>query len=204
VAILDVALVSPTQPWHALHQLLSEPHLHVLRVQPDLDPLADHPARHRIVVPLNVDHAAGIDTRHETTADFQPTYGQWMQYPQLFVQSFAAARVELIQQPTQELRVSLAVGKVPAATHHQSLVQRTLEAVMSLLDVAVLVAVIGLCLLTDQAVMIQQPLVASCELVLVGQVIHRRAQPIRAMAPWNATQIMQSVLQALTEALETL
>jgi hypothetical protein len=55
----------------------------------------------------------------------------------------------LIEQHTQELRVRLAVGKVSAATQHQGLVQRPLEAVMALLHVAVLVAVASLGLLSD-------------------------------------------------------
>jgi hypothetical protein len=80
VAILDVALVAPTQPRHVLHQLLGIPHFDVLGVEADFHALVAQPARHRVTVPLNVDHAARIDTRHQPTARFQPTRRQRTQH----------------------------------------------------------------------------------------------------------------------------
>jgi hypothetical protein len=84
VAILDVPLISSTQPRHVLHQLLGIPHLHVLGIETDHDPLADQPAWHRVVVPLDVDHTTWIDTRLQPTARVQPTRGQRTQQAQFF------------------------------------------------------------------------------------------------------------------------
>ena len=147
VAILDVALVSSTQPRHVLHQLLGVPHLQVLDVETNLHLVADEPAWHRVTVPFDMDHAARIDTRREPAARFQPTRRQRTQHAYLFRQPFPTTRVELIEQGTQELGVGHAVSKVPTATEHQGLVQCPFEAVMPLLHVAVLVAVASLSLL---------------------------------------------------------
>jgi hypothetical protein len=80
VAILDVALVSSTQPRHVLHQLLGVPHFQVLDVETDFHLVADQPTWHRVTVPFDVDHAARIDTRHEPAARFQPTRRQRTQH----------------------------------------------------------------------------------------------------------------------------
>jgi hypothetical protein len=127
-----------------------------------------------------------------------------MQFPQLFGEPLAAARVELIDQPTQKLSIGFAVGKIAVATQHQGLIQCTLEAMMTLLDIAVFVAVIRLGLLADQPVMIQQSLIAAGEFGLVRQVVDRRAQSIRTMPLRHTAQIVQGVLQAFAEAFETL
>ena len=58
VPVLHVMLATSTQPRQPLPQLLGVPHFDMLGVQPDLHPLADQPARHRVNVVLHFDDAA--------------------------------------------------------------------------------------------------------------------------------------------------
>jgi hypothetical protein len=67
-----------------------------------------------------------------------------------------------------------------------------------LLDVAVLVRVVRLDLLADQPVMSQQSLIPLRELLLVREVVHGRAQPIRPMPLRHRPQLPQGVLQPFT------
>jgi hypothetical protein len=73
-----------------------------------------------------------------------------------------------------------------------------------LLDVAVLVGVSGLDLLRHQPIVGQQGLVAPRELLLVRQVVHRRAQPVSAMPLRDSPQLPEGVLHPLAETLKTL
>jgi hypothetical protein len=179
-------------------------HFQVLGVQPHLDLLADQPARHRVAVPLHVDQTALVHATTPLLAGFQPAARQRPQHRQLLQQSRTPAGIELLLQSVQKALVLFPAGKIPAAPQHQGLVHRLLETPMPLLDVAVLVGVIRLDLLADQTVMSQQPLIALRELLLLRQVVHRRAQPIRAVPLRHGAQLPQRVLQPFAQALETL
>ena len=63
----------------------------------------------------------------------------------------------------QELLVRLTTLKVPTAANHQSLIDRFLETAATLLDVAVLVRLSRLCVLTAHAVVIEQSLIAASD-----------------------------------------
>ena len=74
---------------------------------------------------------------------------QRAQQGQLFGQAGLPPGVELDEQLLQENAVAVAAGEIPTAAQHQSLVQSLLEAVVPLLDVAVLVTLTGLDRLRD-------------------------------------------------------
>ena len=173
-------------------------------IQPDLDPRADQPAGYRIAVPLDVDQAATIHPAAAALAGFQPPPRQRPQHPQLLGQPLTPTGIELLLQLTQKMLVGVAAGKVTAATQQQGLVQRLFETPMPLLDVAVLMGVIGLDLLADHPVVIQQPLITLRELPTRAQVVHGRAQAIGPVSRRHGPQFGQGVLQPFTEALETL
>jgi hypothetical protein len=184
--------------------LLRVPHLQVFGVQTHLDRFADQSARHRVGVPLDMDRAAAIHPASELLEGLQTPRRQWPQHTQLLRQPLLPTRVELTEQAPQELLVLGTAGEVPAATQHERLVQGFLETSVPLLDVTVLVRVVRLDLLTDQPVMIHQALVTPRELLPLRQVVHRRAQPVRAMPLRHAAQFPQRILQAATQALEAL
>jgi hypothetical protein len=98
----------------------------------------------------------------------------------------------------------LNVRKIPAAPQHQGLIHRTLETMVTLFYIPVLVAAVGVGLLSQQTIMLQQFLVPPRELIEVAGVGHGRAQAIRPMSLGNTPQFPQGVLQPLAEALEAL
>jgi len=104
----------------------------------------------------------------------------------------------------QEGGVVLPAGEVPAAAQHQGLIDRPLETPVPLFDVAVLMGMVRLDLLGRHPVVGHQRLITPGELLLVGEVVHRRAHPVGTMPPRHAAQLHQRILQALAQALEAL
>ncbi len=205
VAVLDTVLAPPPQPRQQLHQPLGVPDLHPLRVQPGLHPLADQTARHRVGVAQDVDRAARVHPQHQPAARLQPAIRQRTQQRQFLLQPPPPARVELLEQPTQERLVLRPSGEVPAATQHQSLVQRPFELPVALLHVAVLIGVGRLNRLPREAVVPQQRLVAPRERRRTLRARRdRRRQAIGAVQLRHAAQLPQGVLQALGQALVAL
>src|SRR5206468_1661990 len=85
----------------------------------------------------------------------------------------------------------------------QRLIQRPLELAMALLHIAVLIPLARLDRLGLQTVMREQRLVTLLERLLPFDAwLHRRRQPIGAMALWHAAQFPQRVLHSLAQALE--
>jgi hypothetical protein len=95
-------------------------------------------------------------------------------------------------------------GEIAAPPQHQGLVGGLLEAVMTLLDVAILVGLSRLDRLAFEPVMGEQSLIASSEHLGFGVAVGRGGQAIGAMTLGNSSQFPQCVLQPLAEALEAL
>jgi hypothetical protein len=202
--VVDQRLVPTPQTRHLLQPLLGIPHLQVLRVQPHFDHFTNQSARHRIRVPLDVQRAAAVHPTLHLPERLQPPLRQGPQDRQLLGQPRAPAGIELTEQLPQEGAVLVTAGEVPTAPQQQRLLHGLLEAMVPLLDVAVLVGVVRLDLLGDQPIMIHQALVTLREVLLLGQVVDRRAQPVGSMPLGHAAQFPQRILQALTQALEAL
>jgi hypothetical protein len=197
-------LVPTTQPRQCLDALLRVPDLDVLHVQPHFHGLANQTARHGVGVPLHMEQTPRIHLGLHTLARFQPPRGQAPQQAPFLGQTLQAAGIELHAQLPQIVRIGLTAGKIPAATQQQRLLQRLREAVVTLLDIAVLVRLPRLDLLADQIVMRQQALVTLRERPAVAHVVDCRTQAIGAMTLGRAAQFPQGILQAFAEALETL
>jgi len=202
--IADQALVPAPQTRQPLQPLLGIPHVQMLGVQPHLDHFADQPARHRVGVPLDVQRAAAVHATADLLERLQPQHRQRPQQRALFLQTLHTPRIELTEQVPQEVQVLVPAGEVPAATQHQCLVHSVLEAVMPLLDVAVLMGMARLDLLGQQPIMLHQAFVTLCEVLLLRQVVHRRAQPVGPVPLRHPAQLPQRVLQAFAQALEAL
>ena len=202
--VVHPLLVPATQTRQPFAQLLRVPHLQMLGVQPDLDLRADQPARHRVAIPLDMDQTARIDPATHLPERLLPSRRQRPQQRSLFLQPLPPPRVELTKQLPQELVVLLPAGEIAAAAQHQRLVHGVLEAVVPLLDVAVLVGVARLDLLGHQPIMLHQAFVALREVLLLRRVVHRQAHPVGPVSLWHATQLPQRVLQPLAQTLEAL
>jgi hypothetical protein len=203
VPVLDVMLATPTQPRQPFLHLLGVPHFDVLGVQPGFHPLADQSARYRVDVALHFDDAARFHTHTQPLARLQPMTRQRPQQLSFLGQPGDATGVFLSQHLPQEQRVAVSAAELPAATHHQRLVQCLFELVVALLGVAILVTSAGLDGLALQAVVTQQRLITLLERLRPFDArLYRRRQPIRAMQLRHAAQFPQGVLQAFAEALQ--
>jgi len=152
-----------------------------------------------------MDRAPLVHPHQKPLARLQTTSRQGTQQRQLLGQTHLPVGVELPEQLTQERFVLDATAEIATAPQQQRLLQRTLEAVMTLLHVAVLVALTRLDRLTLQPVVTQQRCVALRE----GRRPFRprrngRRQPIGTMQLRHPAQFPQSVLQPLAKALEAL
>jgi hypothetical protein len=204
VPVVHLALVSAAEPRQTVDELLGVPHFQAFRAQTHLDLLTNQPAGHHITVPLDMNHAARVDTTLQALIRFQSPRRQRSQNRHFLGEPLTPAGVEPRLEFVQKSRVGVAIGKVAAAPEHQRLIHRLLEAPMPLLDVAILVGMGCLNLLPNKSVMFEQSLVTPRELFALGGVIHRQAHPIGPMPRWHAAELPQSVLQTFAEALETL
>jgi hypothetical protein len=204
VTVGDAVLAPAAQTRQTLHQTLGVPDLDVVGVQPGLHPFPDQPTGYGVGVATDMDGAATIHTHLQTLAGVEAVARQRPQQGQLLDQPRLPAAIALGEQLPQERLIRRTAGEVPAATQHQRLVQRPLELPVALLHVAVLMRLRRIDRLALQAVVPQQRLVTS----LKGRAIAPRRdggrQGIGAMHLGNPAQLGQGVLQALTEALETL
>jgi hypothetical protein len=189
VPVLDAMLATSPQPGQLFPQLLGVPHFDTLGVQPGLHPLVDQPAGHRVDVALHFDDAARFHAHPHPLERFQPMTRQRPQQRHFLRQTGGSTGVLLPEPLPQERRIAVPTGEVPAAPHHQCLVQSPLELVVALLRVAVLVALASLDGLALQSVVTQQRLIALLEgLRPFDSRLHGRRQPIRAMQLRHATQ----------------
>jgi hypothetical protein len=176
----------------------------MLGVQPHLDPLADQTARHRVGVPTHVDRAARIHLHLDAARRLEPARRQRTQLFHLLGLLLLAVRVELTEQIAEIRLVGFAAGEVAADAEHQLLIERALEPVVPLLDVAVLVAVPGLDRLPLQTIVLQQRPIALCELRTRRPRWDRGGEPVRPVNGRDAAQFCQCVLQSVGERLERL
>lgn len=107
-------------------------------------------------------------------------------------------------EPLEERLIVTSIGEIAAASEHQGLIHGLLEAVMTLLDVAILVGLSRLDRLAFEAIMGEQSLVASSEQLGFGVAVDRRGQAIGAVSPGDSSQFPEGVLQTFGEALEAL
>ncbi len=201
VPVVDLVLVTAPQPRHLLHAFLGVPQIDALGIQPSFDPLANQSAGHRVDVALHPDGTACFHPHTQAFACFQPLLRQRSQQGDFFGQARLPAAVELNEQLLQVGCVAVAASEVATATQHQGLVQSILEAVMPLLDVAVLVAFASPNGLGRQPIMAEQSLVTPLEDVGVGPRLHGSGQTVGAMQLRHPSQLPQRVLQAFAETL---
>lgn len=90
------------------------------------------------------------------------------------------------------------------AAQPESLVQPSLEVAVSRFHIPVLVRLSHVDPMAFEAIVIQQRLVRSRELLVAGEVVHRRRQAVAAHPHWHAPRQMQGILKACGQGLERL
>jgi hypothetical protein len=170
----------------------------------DIHPFADQAAWQRVGVAADVDRAARIDPRLEPSGHLQPSGRQGRQDGHLFMKTLLSVGVAPGHELLEEQLIVTSTGEVATASEHQGLIDGLLEAVMTLLDVAILVGLSWLDRLAFAPVMREQSLVSPSEHLRVGIAVDRRGQAIGAVTPGDSSQFPQGVLQPFAEALEAL
>lgn len=204
VAVLDAMLAPAPEPRQGVEPSGSVPDLERLGSDMNIHLFADQAAGQRVGVASDVDRAARIDPRLEPSGHLQPAGRQGRQDGHLFMETLLSVGVPPGHELLEEPLIVGPAGEIAAAPEHQGLVDGLLEAVMALLDVAILVGLTRLDRLAFEPVMGEQSLIASREQLGLGIVVDRRGQAIGAVSPGGSSQFPQGVLQALAEALEAL
>src|ERR1700758_746428 len=202
VTVINSMLQPPSQAWHLGDLLLPVPDLHMVHKKPRLYLLADQPARHRVRVAVYVDEAARVHLDPIAPGRFHTPLRQLPHPLHLFSKPLLPPRVQPLQHRSKEATVFVHAGEVHTAAQHQLLRHRPLEAMVPLLNIAVLVAMSSLSLLALQAVKTHQSLVAIRKLGRIAHVVDRRRKPVGAMTMRYFAQRPQSVLQPFAQALE--
>jgi hypothetical protein len=170
----------------------------------NIDLLADQTAGQRICVAADVDRAPGIDPGLEPASHLQPTIRQGRQHGHFFTKTLLSSGIAAGHELLEEQLIVASAGEIAAASEHQGLVDGLLEAVMTLLDVTILVGLPRPDRLAFEPVMFEQSLISPSEHLGFRIVVDRGRQAIGAVSPGDSSQFPQGVLQALAEALEAL
>lgn len=166
----------------------------MLRIQPNLDSLADQAARYRINIVLDSDQTTAVHRHLQPLVGIQPSRRQRSEHRQLLDQPRLPPQVPLPTHLVEERLVRFPTGKIPTATQEQRLLHRLLEVPMRRLRIAILVRVVRLDLLADQTVVRQQSFIARRELAPLREVVDRRRHPVAAVSLGHTAQFPQGVL----------
>jgi hypothetical protein len=204
VAVLDAMSAPAPEPRQGVQ--LPGPVPDVERLGPDVDIhlFADQTARQRVGVAADVDRAPRIDPGLESSGHLQPASRKWREHGHLLTKTLLSVGIASGHELLEEQLIVATAGEIAAPSEHQGLVDGLLEAVMTLLDVAILVGLSRPDRLPFEAIMREQRLVSLSEHFGVGIVVDRGGQAIGAVPPGDSSQFPQGVLQALAEALEAL
>jgi hypothetical protein len=164
----------------------------------------DQTTGQRVGVAADMDRAPGIDPGLESPSHLQPASRQGRQHGHFFMKTLLSVGIASGHELLEKQLIVASAGEITAASEHQGLVDGLFEAVMTLLDVAILVGLSRLDRLAFELVMREQSLVSSSEHLGFWVAVDRGGQAIGAVSPGNSSQFPQCVLQTLAETLETL
>jgi hypothetical protein len=170
----------------------------------NIDLFADQTAGQRVGVAADVDRAPGIDPGLDPSGHLQAASRQGRQRGHFFSETLLSVGIASGHELLEEQLINASAGEIAAPSEHQGLVDGLLEAMMALLDVAILVGLSRLNRLAFELVMREQSLVSASEHFGFGVAIDRGGQAIGAVSPGDSSQFPQGVLQPFAEALEAL
>jgi hypothetical protein len=202
VAVLDAMLPPAPKPRQGVDLAGAVPDLQGLDHDVNVHRLTDQSAGQGVRVAADVDRAPRIDPRLEPAGHLQPASRQGRQHGHFFEETLLSVGIAPGHEPLEEDLIVAAAGEIAAPAKHQGLIDGLLEAVMTLLDVAILVGLSRLDRLGFEAVMRHQGLVSPGEHLGLRIGVDRRGQAIGAVPPGNSSQFPQGVLQPFAEALE--
>jgi hypothetical protein len=204
VAVLDAVLAPATKPRESVQFLGSVPDVERFGPDVNVNLFADQTTRQRVDIAADVDRAPRVDPCLDPAGHFQPAGRQRRQDGHFLTKTLLSVGIASGHELLEERLIVASTGEIAASPQHQGLVDGLLEAVMTLLDVTILVGLSRLDRLGFEAVVRHQGLVSPGEHLILRIGVDRRGQAIRAMPPRNSSQFPQGVLQPFAEALEAL
>jgi hypothetical protein len=188
VAVLDAMLASASESRQGVQLSGPVPDVESLGSDVNIHLFADQTAGQRIGVASDVDRAPRIDPRFEPAGHFQPASRQGGQHGHFFSETLLSVGIAAGHELLEERLIVATTGEITAAPKHQGLVDGLLEAVMTLLDVAILVGLPRLNRLAFELIMGEQPLVSPGEHLRFGIAVDRRGQAIGAVPLGDSSQ----------------
>lgn len=145
------------------------------------------------------------DARPQFLAGCQRSSGERLKRFPLRGRTRCAVLIAPLHQGLEKMLVGPSAGKVTAAPCSQRLVQRLLEAIVRLLDIAILVGHASVVPGRLHPVVAHQGLIAFGPLfpLFLPQLAHRCTEVIGTMQLWHPTELPQRALQSFGQRLET-
>ena len=160
VAVLDAMLTSASESRQGVQLPGPVPDVEGFRPDVNIHLFADQSAGQRIRIAADVDRAPRIDPRLEPSGHLQPASRQGRQHGHFFTETLLSRGIASGHELLEKRLVVASAGEIAAPSEHQGLVDGLLEAVMALLDIAILVGLPRLDRLTFELVMREQCLVS--------------------------------------------
>jgi superfamily II DNA or RNA helicase len=178
----------------------AEPGFQVRAVEAHLQPMTGQTRGHAVERALGAEHAELAYPRVELLEVNRAPLGQGLQAGALDFPGPGAARVEPPNGLGEELLVGRQVGELARAAQQQPLIEGALEAALTRLNGAVLVALARVVAAGAHSVVHAQFSVAPGQLFLLGQVVKRRRQAVGAVFFGHPAGHPQCLLQAKVSA----
>ena len=163
VTVIDPMLASPSEPGQRVDLPGPVPDVEGLGPDVNVNLFTDQTAGQRIGVAADMDRAPGIDPGLESPSHLQPASRQGRQHGHFLMKTLLSVGIASGHELLEERLIVASTGEITAASEHQGLVDGLLEAVMTLLDVAILVGLPRLDRLAFELVMREQGLVSPSE-----------------------------------------
>jgi hypothetical protein len=160
VAVLDAMLAPASESRPGVKLSGPVPDLEGFGSDVNIHLFADKTAGQRIGIAADMDRAPGIDPGFEPASHLQPANRQRRQHGHFLTKTLLSSGIASGHELLEKRLVVASTGEITAPSEHQGLVDRLLETVMTLFDIAILVGLSRLDGLAFETVMREQCLVS--------------------------------------------
>jgi hypothetical protein len=153
MAVLDAMLASTSEPRQGVDLSGPVPDVECFNSDVNIHLLADQTAGQRVGVAADMDRAPGIDPCFDPAYHLQPASRQRRQHGHFLMKTLLSVGIASGHELLEEQLIVATTGEITAASEHQGLIKCLLEAMVTLLDVAILVGLAWLDRLALEAIM---------------------------------------------------
>jgi hypothetical protein len=153
VAVLDAMLAPASQSRQGVDLSGPVPDVECFHSDVNIHLFADQTTGQRVGVAADMDRAPGIDPGLESPSHLQPASRQGRQHGHFLMKTLLSVGIASGHELLEEHLIIATAGEIAAASEHQGLIKCLLEAMMALLDVAILVGLAWLDRLAFELIM---------------------------------------------------